>query len=205
MQVISWPKKIPFSFPWCHTGQVFQISAQFLFQTWEVYEVYYQIWLLSEEKYINLICIITHFRDRHFTIILWPQCSLGTSTLEHLSTASSCHTGNQAKNNIYTDAMATLSQRKWAYAHRLCIRNGWRRQRTNRKPFSNNGCTLRQNTFNLSRAEPMLSSYYIYINVDVCTLFKTKIPESQNHTFRCLKYSSWKSFLFALCGLLKVM
>ena len=31
----------------------------------------------------------THLRDRHFTMILWPQCSLGTSGREHLSTASS--------------------------------------------------------------------------------------------------------------------
>lgn len=54
----------------------------------------------------------THFRDRHLTMILWPQCSLGTSGTEHLSTASSCHTKKTHvqythQHNIYTDVMAT--------------------------------------------------------------------------------------------------
>jgi len=42
-------------------------------------------------------------------MILWPQCSLGTSGTEHLSTASSCHT--EHRDNIYTDVMVT--QRLW--------------------------------------------------------------------------------------------
>lgn len=138
MQVISQPKKYLFFFLDVIQGKYSKYRLDFYFKSEKYMKKHYQIWLLSEEKYINLICIITHFRDRHFTIILWPQCSLGTSTLEHLSTASSCHTSNQAKNNIYTDVMATLSQRKWPYTDRLCIRNGWRRQRTNRKPLSNN-------------------------------------------------------------------
>lgn len=37
----------------------------------------------------------THLRDKHFTMILCPVCSLGTSGTEHLSTASSCHTHTQ--------------------------------------------------------------------------------------------------------------
>ena len=79
---------------------------------------------IRRKKDINFISLITYFRDRHFTIILWPQCSLGTSTVEHLSTASSCHTCDEAKNNIYTDGMATWSQRKWPYAHRRIKKNG---------------------------------------------------------------------------------
>lgn len=72
----------------------------------------------SEREDINVICCIpnvTHFRDRHLTMILCPQCSLGTSMEEHRSTASSCHTDNKDthtrtythQHNIYTDVMAT--------------------------------------------------------------------------------------------------
>lgn len=61
---------------------------------------------------MSAILNVTYFRDRHLTMILWPQCSLGTSMAEHLSTASSCHTETKAmykthRHNIYTDVMAT--------------------------------------------------------------------------------------------------
>lgn len=171
-------KHIPFSFPWCHTGPIFQISARFLFQIWGAYgKKHYQIRLLSEEKDVNLICIITHFRDRHFTMILWPQCSLGTSTVEHLSTASSCHTGDQAKNNIYTAVMATLSQRKWTYAHSFRYKERIEKKKNNSESIVvhvNNGCTLgKPLSGTLTRAEQMLRWFCVCINLDFCTPLKT--------------------------------
>lgn len=184
-------KKTPFSSPWCHTGQVFQISAQFLFQTWRNMKKHYQIWVISEEKDINVLLFRTYFRDRHFTIILWPLCSLGTSTLEHLSTASSCHARDKAKNNIYTDVMATRSQRLWTNAHRR-IKKGQRRQKPIWKPFPNNGCPFRQRTLAPATAEqiPLTSTnisqrhadFHISINVLRFNYATQKWPETSNHT-----------------------
>ena len=65
--------------------------------------------------------------ERHFTMILWPQCSLGTSGTEHLSTASSWKTKDEKpvrkdRNttqltqtytvSVYPDAMVTLRQKR---------------------------------------------------------------------------------------------
>lgn len=115
---------------------------------------HYQIWVLWEEKDVNLISFITYFRDKHFTIILWPQCSLGTSTVEHLSTASSCHTCDKAKNNIDTDVMATWSQRVniCTQTYKKGLRRG---KKTIWKQFCNNGCTFRQRIFTLPTTEQL--------------------------------------------------
>lgn len=148
-----------------------------------VWKKHYQIRLLSEEKDLNLVCIITHFRDRHFTMILWPQCSLGTSTVEHLSTASSCHTGDQAKNNIYTAVMATLSQRKWTYAHRFRTKKGMEKKKNNSETIVvhvNNGCTLGK-PLTLTRAEQMLGWFYVCINIDFCTPLKNMARKLKSH------------------------
>lgn len=69
----------------------------------------------NNSKAIHVSCYIpnvAHFKDKHFTMILWPQCSFGTSGPEHLSTASSFHKENKVMyithtHTIYTDVMAT--------------------------------------------------------------------------------------------------
>lgn len=112
-----------------------------------------QPWVISEEEDINVLLLRTYLRDRHLTMILWPLCSLGTSTLEHRSTASSCHARHKAKSNIYTGVMATWSQTPSTTAHRRIKKKDSGDTKTIWKPFSNHGCPFRRRTLAAVTAE----------------------------------------------------
>lgn len=177
-------KQIPFSFPWCHTGPVFQILARFLFQIWGMY---------GKKTLPNTAAFRRKRRKSH-----QYYYSLQRQTLHHdpLATVLLGHFNSGASLDSLVLPHRRPSQEQYLHCCHgniepekvnVCTQVSYKERMEKKKNNSetimvhvNNGCTLGK-SLTLARAEQMLSWFYVCINIDFCTPLENMTRKLKSH------------------------